>query len=106
MYRGKYRLRSSMKIFILLIVVALLLFPLAGVLLFLVDVDDSVLCEGVVSPEFSFDLVSHIDGRLVALNVRTGQKVKKGDVLAEIDSTPYEDDLLNLQMEIYQLEAE
>ena len=103
---GRYKLRSNFKIFVLLIILALLLFPVAGVLLFLINVEDTVICNGVVSPEARFELVSHISGRLTEMNLRTGQRVAKGDVLAVIDSTVFENELLALQTEIRQLEAE
>ena len=102
----RYRLRSSLKVFILLIVIALLMIPLAGILLFVFEVEDSVICEGEVSPEEEYEIVSHLSGRLMSLNVHTGQKVSKGDVLAVIDSTEFENSLITLQSEIRQLEAE
>ncbi len=103
---GKYKLRSNFKIFVLLIVVALLLFPLAGILLFLINVEDNVTCNGIVSAEANYELVSHVSGRIRKMELRTGQRVTKGEVLAWIDTTEYENELLALQTEIRQLEAE
>jgi len=89
-----------------LIIAVFLLFPLAGVLLFVFDVEDNVTVKGVVSPEQKYSIVSHIDGRLTALNVRVGQKVREGDVLAVIDSFEYQNSLTAIEAEIHQLEAE
>lgn len=44
---------------------------------------------GVVSPDQFSDLAFKMSGPLVAMNVLEGQRVKKGDVVAEIDPTDY-----------------
>lgn len=44
---------------------------------------------GVVSPDQFSDLAFKMSGPLVAMNVLEGQRVKKGQVVAEIDPTDY-----------------
>ena len=44
---------------------------------------------GVVSPDQFSDLAFKMSGPLVAMNVLEGQRVKKGEVVAEIDPTDY-----------------
>lgn len=44
---------------------------------------------GVISPDQFSDLAFRMSGPLVSMNVLEGQKVKKGDIVAEIDPTDY-----------------
>jgi multidrug efflux system membrane fusion protein len=45
---------------------------------------------GTVTPYYSVTVKSRVDGQLMSVNVREGQAVRKGQVLAEIDPRPYE----------------
>jgi multidrug efflux system membrane fusion protein len=44
---------------------------------------------GTVTPYNSVAIKSRVDGQLTAVDVREGQRVKKGQLLAEIDPSPY-----------------
>jgi membrane fusion protein, multidrug efflux system len=53
------------------------------------DVPVSIEAVGTVTPFNSVTLRTQVDGRLVRLNAREGQDVKKDDVIAEIDPSLY-----------------
>ena len=44
---------------------------------------------GTVTPYYSVTLKSRVDGQLLSVNVREGQAVRKGQLLAQIDPAPY-----------------
>lgn len=52
---------------------------------------------GTVTAENSANLISQVNGQLVKVIFQDGKKVKKGDLLAQIDSRPYEAQLLQYQ---------
>ena len=87
-------LRARFRIFVLLLLLALLFIPLVGVMLFVVEIEDAVYCNGVVVPDEYYEVVSHLNARVTKLNFRTGDEVKQGDVIAELDSLTYENDAL------------
>lgn len=45
---------------------------------------------GSVTPYYSVTIKTRVDGQLMSVNVREGQAVRKGQLLAEIDRRPYE----------------
>lgn len=50
-------------------------------------------------------LAAKVSGYITAVNVKEGQKVKKGDVLAEIDSRDYDNTLRQVSGELVSIEA-
>ena len=74
--------------------------------LFILEIEDVIYADGQVTSEFTIDMVSHLDGRITKLHVNTGQDVKKGDIIAEIDATPYEQEYMNIKSVLQELEAE
>jgi membrane fusion protein, multidrug efflux system len=61
------------------------------------DVDIAFNALGTVTPLATVTVVSQISGQLMRVAFQEGQMVNKGDLLAEIDSRPYELSLQNAQ---------
>jgi membrane fusion protein, multidrug efflux system len=52
---------------------------------------------GTVTPEYTDSITSQVDGLVVAVNFKEGQRVSKGDPLIDIDPRPYRATLLQAQ---------
>ena len=100
------KIRVRLKIYIMLIVGVVLILSVLGISLFMFKIEDTVYCEGVIVPEHTFEIVGHIDAHVKKFNNRIGDDVKKGDILAELDSRSYESDAIALESSIRELEAE
>ena len=74
--------------------------------LFLFKIEDTIYCDGVVVPEHTYEIVGHIDAHVTKFNHRIGDDVRKGDIIAELDSRTYESDAISLESAIRELEAE
>ena len=86
---------------------SLLLLIVCGIAsLFILEIEDVIYADGQISSELTIDMVSHLDGRITKLHVHAGQEVKKGDIIAEIDATPYEQEYMAIQSALQELEAE
>ncbi|MGM0571137.1 efflux RND transporter periplasmic adaptor subunit [Marinobacter sp.] len=53
------------------------------------DLEDLVTATGVLQPRDYVDVGAQVSGQLDTIHVRTGDRVSKGDLLAEIDPTVY-----------------
>lgn len=60
---------------------------------------------GTVTPYYSVTIKSRVDGQLMTVNVREGQAVRKGQLLAEIDPRPYEAALAQAQGQLVKDQA-
>ena len=60
---------------------------------------------GTVTPYYSVTIKSRVDGQLMSVNVREGQAVHKGQLLAEIDPRPYEAALAQAQGQLVKDQA-
>ena len=45
--------------------------------LFILEIEDIIYADGVVTSEFTIDMVSHMDGRITKLHANPGDSVKK-----------------------------
>lgn len=61
---------------------------------------------GTISSLHSVNVVPQVSGQIVKINFKQGQHVNEGDVLAEIDSRPYEAAVLQAQGSLRQAEAQ
>jgi len=64
------------------------------------DVDYSIDVAGDVAPEFQLEVKSEVGGKVNALHVEPGQKVKAGDPLCEIDDTDLQNQKASVMAEI------
>jgi multidrug efflux system membrane fusion protein len=60
---------------------------------------------GTVTPYYSVTIKSRVDGQLMSVNVREGQAVRKGQLLAEIDPRPYQAALAQAQGQLVKDQA-
>ena len=98
--------RIRLKIYIMLIIGGALVMSVLGISLFMFKIEDTIYCPGVIVPEHTFEIVGHIDAHVKKFNHRMGDDVKKGDILAELDSRSYESDAIALESAVRELEAE
>jgi multidrug efflux system membrane fusion protein len=61
---------------------------------------------GTVTPYYSITVKPRVDGQLMSVNVREGQSVRTGEVLAEIDPRPFEAALIQAQGQLAKDEAQ
>lgn len=102
----KHDFRTKLHIFATIgIILSLLLF--AGIAsLFLIEIEDVIYADGKITSELPVEVVGIVDGRILKLNVDEGDDVRKGEVLAQIDATKYEEEYASIQSAIHELEAE
>jgi membrane fusion protein, multidrug efflux system len=60
---------------------------------------------GTVTPVHTVTVSSRVDGELIAVHYKEGRIVKKGDLLAEIDSRPYQAQLTQAQGQLVRDQA-
>lgn len=76
------------------------------VALFVVEIEDVIYADGRIVSELPFDVISHVDGRVIRLNFEEGDDVKEGDVIAEVDPMQYEEEYVAIESAIREYEAE
>ena len=80
---------------------------LGGVVaLFVVEIEDVIYADGRIVSELPFDIISHVDGRVIRLNFEEGADVRAGEVIAQIDSMQYEEEYVAIESAIREYEAE
>lgn len=99
-------LRGKVRLFSWLIIGALLMLPTAVLLMFLINVDDTVICEGTVIPKDTFELVAPTGGAVREIFCRSGNQVKKGDLLVQLDDTDYQNEKKRVEAAIRILKSE
>jgi len=101
-----HKIRTKVRLYMLFTLIALLLIGLLLISLFLFRIEDTIYCRGVIVPEHTFEIVGHLDAHVTKFHHRMGEDVKKGDIIAELDSRSYEADAIALESSIRELEAE
>ena len=99
-------LRAKMKIFLSLGAITLLMLLAMGISLFVFEIEDTIYCPGSIVPDKTFEIVGHLDAHVLKFNNRMGDDVKKGDIIAELDSRSYQADAITLESAIAELDAE
>ncbi len=102
----KTGLRSRIRIFSGLIISALLTIPLIAILLYVVNVDDTIICTGTVIPEHTYELAAPFDGPVQEIFFRTGDAVKQGDLIVQMDDTEYRNEIQKITASIHILKSE
>ena len=100
------RIRQRLRIFVLLAFGGAALIAILLVSLFLFKIEDTIYCPGVIVPEHTFEIVGHIEAHVIKFHHRIGDDVKKGEIIAELDSRSYVSDAITLEAAIRELEAE
>ncbi len=103
---NKSKFKWKLRIFAICGMLLVFLTGCAFVSLFLIEIEDVIYAEGKIMPEHPYDIVSHVDGRVVKLNFNEGDDVKQGDVIAVVDSIQYEEDYVSTSSSLRELEAE
>ena len=102
----KTRLRSKIKLFTGLILAAVLTVPLVAILLYILNVDDTIYCPGTVVPEHTYEIASPFGVPVRQIFFKTGMKVNKGDLLIQLDDTEFVNGINQVQAEIRSLQAQ
>ncbi len=102
----KTGLNSRIRLFSALICGALLTIPLVAILLYVVNVDDTIICTGTVIPEHTYDLAAPFDGAVREIYVRTGDTVKAGAPVVQLDDNEYRFERSRISAAIGRLDAE
>lgn len=70
------------------------------------DVEEAVLATGALEPVKQVNVGAQVNGQLKSLKVKLGDRVKKGDLLAEIDPVLQENDLRNTEASLENIKAQ
>lgn len=98
--RGKLRILTVLGL-------AMMLLVAGGVFsLFLLDIEDVIYARGKIASEITYDIIGHMDGRVTRLNFEEGDDVKTGDVIALIDTIQYDEQLVRIDADLREYEAE
>lgn len=70
------------------------------------QIQESVLATGTIEAEKLVSVGAQVSGQIKSLKVKLGDKIKKGDLIAEIDSTPQQNTLRNAEAALQSSEAQ
>ena len=103
---NKSGFRWKLRLFAILGLAGAVLLLCGVISLFLIEIEDVIYADGKIISELPFDIVGHVDGRVVKLNFQEGDDVKEGDVIAVVDSIQYEEEYVSTNSAVNELEAE
>lgn len=103
---GASGIRSKMRLMLILTAIGGGAVVIAGLALLLIEIEDTIFARGSVVPEHTYEIVGHLDAQVTKFNFRTGQDVKNGDVIAELDTRSYESSAIAAEAAIKELAAE
>lgn len=99
-------LRAKIRVFMVLTLIGAAAILAALLSLFLFEIEDTIYADGVIIPEHTFELVGHVDAHVKKFNFRTGDDIREGDVIAELDSRAYEAAAIAADAAVKELAAE
>ncbi|OAT52353.1 efflux RND transporter periplasmic adaptor subunit [Providencia heimbachae] len=70
------------------------------------DIEKIVMVTGILKPSIQVNVGAQVNGQIKKLYVKQGEKVNKGDLLAEIDPTIQESDLKNATAQLLSAQAQ
>lgn len=70
------------------------------------DIEDTVLATGKLEPKELVSVGAQVSGQLKSLNVKLGQTVKAGQLIAEIDAQPQQNAVQNAELAIANVRAQ
>ncbi|MDR1528998.1 MAG: macrolide transporter subunit MacA [Burkholderiales bacterium] len=70
------------------------------------DIEELVLATGALEPIKQVNVGAQVNGQLKSLKVKLGDRVKKGDLLAEVDPVLQENDLRNAEASLESVKAQ
>lgn len=103
---AKSGFRWKLNLFITIGVILFLLVAGGIVSLFLFEIEDVIYADGRIASDIPYEIISHVEGRVIALNYEEGADVRAGDVIALVDSTQFEEEYIRIEGEILEFEAE
>ena len=106
MTQGRNSFHRQLKVFRRLVLVLFGLILLGAGMLLLGKMEDTVEGRGAVYGLREYELKSSVTSRITAIHHRTGDVVKKGTVLLELDDRDLQEELQKLRNTIRELEAE
>ncbi len=108
MKRSKHKngLRWKLRIFAIVGIFLTLLLVCGIASLFFLEIEDVVYAEGKIVSELPYEIVGHLDGRVVKFYCDEGDDVVAGQVIADIDAMKYEEEYASLNSELTRLYAE
>lgn len=78
-----------------------------GVLtLFLFEIEDVIYARGKIASEIAYEIIGHMDSRVIQLNFEEGDDVKAGEVIVQLDTILYDEQKVRIQAELREYEAE
>lgn len=103
---GASGIRSKMRLMLILTAIGGSAVLVAGIALLLIEIEDTIFARGAIVPEHTYEIVGHLDAQVTKFNFRTGDDVKTGDVIAQLDTRAYEASAIAAEAAIRELSAE
>lgn len=103
---GASGIRSKMRLMLILTGIGGGAVVIAGLALLLIEIEDTIFARGMIVPEHTYEIVGHLDAPVTKFNFRTGDDVKNGDVIAQLDTRTYEASAITAEAAIRELTAE
>ena len=98
--------RSQLRVFRILVIILLFLITVGVGITIFCSIEDTVQGRGIVQGEREYQLRSSVESRITKIHHKTGDQVKAGDLLIELDDRALRYELKALEHAISELEAD